>query len=166
MFTIDKPRLVLRGAILCLAAVAALLISAWAQNAAAGTPAPATGPYVGVAQEDPQDDGTNVFVDDFTGIEDLVGEEVTVTGEVSEVLAPFAFVLAGGPESDPAELLVLHDIDAPDVTEGSRVEVTGTLQEDFAVADAEDFGGADIDETQFGDELGDLYLEASSIELQ
>lgn len=77
--------------------------------------------------------------------EALVGENLTVRGQVGEVLSDQAYIINGEYFGfDGAGTLVVG-ADAVDVTEGDFVEVAGTLTE-FVIADIESFYDFDLDD--------------------
>lgn len=89
-----------------------------------------------------------------------VGEDVTVTGDATELLAPTAFMLEG--ESGEPILVVGADdaaMQVVDLESGARVQVTGTVEEDFdpALFDT----GAPLD--VYNDVAGDHYIQAEQV---
>lgn len=82
---------------------------------------------VGCSTDDSAERDEGVSVDDLTGAdaqtlqEEYVGEEVSVSGEISEILEPRAFVI------DDDELLIVGDAGVnPEI--GLEVRVTGTVR--------------------------------------
>lgn len=113
-----------------------------------------TGPDEGTDVEDVTEND-RYFDDD-----EYVGDEVTVSAEVTEVFGPTSFELAGDDWGDDS-LLVVSAEDAPDLTEGQVVQVTGTVRE-FVYADYEaDYGLGDID--IYEPYASEKFLEASSV---
>ncbi|WP_199430532.1 hypothetical protein [Qaidamihabitans albus] len=102
------------------AAVAVLLLSPFAVAACGGDDGTA-GPETGADVED-------ITEDDYFADDQYVGEEVTVSANVTEVIDPQSFVLAGEDYGDDS-LLVLSGKDARKVQEGDVVKVTGTVRE-------------------------------------
>ncbi|WP_422391886.1 hypothetical protein [Arthrobacter sp. N1] len=112
-----------------------------------------TGPYDGV-----YDQG---FYDD---VDTYVGEEVTVSADVNEILTPMSFTIAGTDDTTVDALLVLHDTELPEVTPGLTVGVTGTVQEAFDLPTVEEEMGVDLDDAAFEDWDGEPYIEATSVD--
>lgn len=114
-------------------------------------PADVVAPYTGAYNQD--------FADDQALYE---GQEVTLTGEVEDVVAPNALQLSDPDDVELGSLLVLHDADLPELEDGALVEVTGTLQASLDVAAAEADLGADL-----GDDLTDMegesYVRATDV---
>ncbi|MEX5261681.1 hypothetical protein [Kocuria sp. CPCC 205263] len=115
------------------------------------TPADVVAPYSGAYNRD--------FSDDRALYE---GQEVTLTGEVDDVVSPNALQLSDPDDVELGSLLVLHDADLPELQDGALVELTGTLQASLDVAAAEEDLGADL-----GDELADMegesYVRATDV---
>ncbi|KQO02140.1 hypothetical protein ASF21_16070 [Arthrobacter sp. Leaf234] len=111
------------------------------------------GPYDGV-----YDQG---FYDD---VDTYVGEEVTVSADVNEILSPMSFTIAGTDDTTVDALLVLHDTELPEVTAGLTVGVTGTVQEAFDLPTVEEEMGVDLDDAAFEDWDGEPYIEATSVD--
>jgi hypothetical protein len=112
-----------------------------------------TGPYDGV-----YDQG---FYDD---VDTYIGEEVTVSADVNEILTPMSFTIAGTDDTTVEALLVLHDTELPEVTPGLTVGVTGTVQEAFDLPTVEEEMGVDLDDAAFEDWDGEPYIEATSVD--
>lgn len=116
-----------------------------------GTTADVVAPYNGAYNRD--------FSDDRALYE---GQEVTLTGEVEDVVSPNALQLSDPDDVELGSLLVLHDADLPELEDGAMVELTGTLQASLDVASAEEDLGVDL-----GDELTDMegesYVRATDI---
>lgn len=104
------------------AAAAAALLTA----TAAGCSEDTAGPETGADVED-------VTEEDYFGSDDFVGETVTLSAEVTDVLSPRSFELAGDDWGDDS-LLVLTQQQA-DVQEGDVIQVTGTVEEGFTYDD-------------------------------
>lgn len=112
------------------------------------------GPEEGADVEDITED------DAYFDNDEHVGEEVTVSAEVTEVLTPTSFELGGADWGDDS-LLVVSATEAPDLAEGQVVQVTGTVRE-FVYADYEAYG---LGEEEVYDPYGDEeFLEASSVD--
>ena len=111
------------------------------------------GPYDGV-----YDQG---FYDD---VDTYVGEEVTVSADVNEILTPMSFTIAGTDDTTVDALLILHDTELPEVTPGLTVGVTGTVQKAFDLPTVEEEMGVDLDDAAFEDWDGEPYIEATSVD--
>ncbi|WP_162460026.1 hypothetical protein, partial [Kocuria sediminis] len=90
-----------------------------------------------------------------------VGQQVTLSAEVSETLSPDAFAIAGA--VDP--LLIIEEQEIPSLDEGQVVQVTGTVQEGFNVTTVEEDLGIDLDDAVFADYEGDPYIQATRAEI-
>lgn len=114
------------------------------------------GPEVGADVEDVQ-------IEEFgADPEAFIGEEVTVSGAVSEVLGPNSFTIGGGDVGGDALLVV--SATTFDLNEGEVVEVTGEVTADFVVADVEDDLAIDFtpDIETF---VSENYIVASEVEV-
>lgn len=99
----------------------------------------------------------------YDEVDSYVGEEVTLSADVNEVLSSGAFTIAGTDDTTVEALMVVGatgDIDpAPETT----VEVTGTVQQAFDVATVEEDLGADLDDTLFEDYGSEPYVVADGV---
>lgn len=119
------------------------------------------GPETGTDVEDIQNDPANDVFTDFSEVDPYVGQQVTVSAEVSEVLDPTAFTIAD--EAGEA-LLVLYN-GSKNIEPETGIKVTGTVKKEFSVTTAEDFLGVEVDTPDvFGPFGGEPYIEATSIE--
>lgn len=84
------------------------------------------------------------------------GQEVTLTGEVADVISDDGLEIEG-PGAEP--LTVLYDMDVVDVEEDQSVQVTGTVR---PASDPETLD--DQAQEEFTDELYQDYEERSCIE--
>jgi hypothetical protein len=133
-----------------------------------GTAGPETGATVDEIQE--ADDGTGA-VDPGAGtaaeddVTSYVGQRVTVSAEVNEVLSPNAFTIAGTAGSGGAdELLIVSAPTGTPVTEEDVVAVTGTVREELDLAALETEYGYDDDDALYGDFGGEPYIVAEKID--
>lgn len=101
-------------------------------------------------------EGENVIVAD--NVDTLTGEEVTVAGEVSEVVSDVAFRLAGV----GWDVLILDAAQAA-AEEGEAVQVMGTVRR-FEILTIEEEFGTDLDDELYTDFEGQLVLVADSID--
>lgn len=120
--------------------------------------APAEGAEDGIAAEGYVGPYDQDFSDRSTT---YVGQEVTLSAEVSETVSPEAFTIAGA--VDP--LLIVESQELPAVDTGQVVEVTGTVQDDFAVTDVEEDLGTELEDELFSDYEGRPYVMATSAEI-
>lgn len=113
------------------------------------------GPESGTDVEDITED--QYFTDD-----QFVGEEVTVSAEVEEVLNEQSFVLDGGDWGDESLLVVSAD-KAQSLQEDDVVQVTGTVRE-FVYDDYADEYGLVADPGVYDDYDEEEFLEATAVD--
>ncbi|MFI7494917.1 hypothetical protein ACH9D2_09400 [Kocuria sp. M4R2S49] len=89
------------------------------------------------------------------------GQDVTLSAEVEEVVSPSALTVGDPDDLTLDPLLVVHDLDVPDLQEGQTLEVVGMVQEGFEVAAAEEQLGVDLEDALFEDHVGDPWLHAT-----
>lgn len=94
-----------------------------------------------------------------------VGQEVTVSAEVTETLSDDTFVIAGAAGTAVDPLLILEMEEIPPLDEGQVVELTGTVQKGFEVVAAEEKLGIDLEDELYADYEGEPYLEVTSGEI-
>jgi hypothetical protein len=122
------------------------------------------GPETGISIADIQD-----------GTSDLTGTTVTVSAVLNEVLADFAFTMADPVDTDVDPLLVIHSPDATDAedptvdledvdVEGTGIQVTGVVRQDFDLLAAEDEFGVDYPDEAFAVFDGEPYLVATTVD--
>ena len=100
----------------------------------------------------------------YSDVQNYVGQQVTVSADVNDVISPTAFTIAGTENTTVDELLVLHAQGGPTVTPDSAVQVTGPVRQGFSIPQAEQFVGVDLDDGLFTDWEGQNYIEASSVD--
>lgn len=100
----------------------------------------------------------------YDEVNTYVGEEVTLSADVNEVIDATSFTIAGTDDTTVDALLVVHPEDAPDVTNDLTISVTGTVMEVFDLATVEEEMGVDLDDALYEDWDGEPYLEATSID--
>ncbi|ELS50861.1 hypothetical protein [Streptomyces viridochromogenes] len=115
------------------------------------------GPERGADVEEVQEDELLGDVDRW------LGEKVTVSADVNEVINRNAFTIAGTPGSDADELLIVS-ADTADLNEGQTVQVTGTVRERFDVVGVADDLGVDWNDDLFTDWDDKHYIVASSVD--
>lgn len=119
------------------------------------------GPETGVDVEDVQDEPFEEDSFFFEGeIDSFVGQEVTLSAEVSEIIGPNGFTIAA---ENAEELLVVHDGNAQ-ITVDTPVQVTGTVFKTFILREAEEFADADFADGAFIDFDGEPYIQATAID--
>ncbi|ELS50860.1 hypothetical protein STVIR_8168 [Streptomyces viridochromogenes Tue57] len=92
-----------------------------------------------------------------------VGEEVTLSADVNEVLNQHSFTLAGTPESDVDELLVVSAA-TTNVEEGETVQVTGTVKAGFNAEAVKKDLGVNWNDPLYKDWVDEHYIVASSVD--
>lgn len=100
-------------------------------------------------------EGENVIVADQ--VETLPGESLTIAGEVSDVLSPVAFRLAGAGWD-----VVVLDAEQAAVNPGEYLQVQGTVRQ-FDIAELEEELGTDLDDEAYSVYEGDLVLVAQDV---
>ncbi|MFC3300548.1 hypothetical protein FJV46_08645 [Arthrobacter agilis] len=94
-----------------------------------------------------------------------VGQEVTVSAEVTENISDDTFVIAGADDTAVDPLLIVEEVEVPSLNEGEVVQLTGTVQENFDVAAAEETLGMDLEDELYADYIGEPYLSITSGEV-
>lgn len=97
--------------------------------------------------------------------ETYAGQEVTVSAEVTETLSTDTFVIAGAEGTAVEPLLIVEEQEIQAFDTGEVVQVTGTVQQDFDVAGAEEELGIDLEDELYADYVGEPYLMATSGEI-
>lgn len=123
------------------------------ENLAAEEPADGGLAYDGVYDQE--------FYENFDG---YVGEMVTVSANVDEVLTSKSFTIAGTDETSVEEVLVLHQKKLSEINEGLTVEVTGKVMESFDVPTVEKEMNVDLDDESFEDWDGEHYIKATNVD--
>lgn len=113
----------------------------------------AEGPYDG-----PYDAGFYGEMDSY------VGEEVTLSADVNEVIDPTAFTIAGTDDTTVDELLIVHPENLPEVSPELTVAVTGEVREAFDLVTVEEDLGVDLDDALYEDWDGEPYVHATEID--
>ena len=101
----------------------------------------------------------------FEDLESYVGDEVEITAEVTEVISPTAFTIAGAGDTSVSSLLVVGAEEFTALEPDATVEVTGTVREAFAVADVEEELGIELEDELFADWDQENYLVAEDVEV-
>jgi hypothetical protein len=79
------------------------------------------GPETGADVED-------ITEDDYFGDDEFLGESVTVSAEVTDIVSGKAFEI-GGAEFGDESLLVVHDTAVPNLEVGTAVQASGTVRQ-------------------------------------
>lgn len=122
------------------------------------------------AEVDPAADDEIVDDEDYTPFADFgedvqsyVGETVTVSADVNEVISDMAFTIAGTENTMIDPLLIISAESNADVEEDAAVAVTGTVHEAFVITDVEDEFGIDLDDELFAEWEQQHYITATNI---
>ncbi|PPK92920.1 hypothetical protein CLV92_11296 [Kineococcus xinjiangensis] len=102
----------------------------------------------------------------YNDIKSFYDKPVTVSAEVSEVISPTAFVIAGTAGTTVDPLLIVSATEVAGVEEGQVVEVTGTVHETFDLPQVEESMGIDLGD-DIGEEWGEKpYIAATSVDTE
>ncbi|GAA1757147.1 hypothetical protein [Kocuria aegyptia] len=97
--------------------------------------------------------------------ETYVGQQVTLSAEVSDVISDDALVIAGTAENTVDPLLVLYNMDQVDIEEGQVVEVTGTVQQAFDPSTLDNQAQEEFTDELYQDHDQQPYIEATDVQL-
>ena len=97
--------------------------------------------------------------------ETYVGQQVTVSAEVAETLSTGTFVIGGTADTAVDPLLIVEEQEIPALEVGQVVEVTGTVQQGFDVAAAEEEFGIELEDELYADYVEEPYITATSAEI-
>lgn len=100
----------------------------------------------------------------YENYDSYVGEEVTLSADVNEIVSDKSFTIAGTDDTTVEALLVLADGQMEEVTPGLTVSVTGTVMESFDLPTVEEETGLDLDDESFTDFDGENYVVAESVD--
>jgi hypothetical protein len=109
----------------------------------------------GIAACDDEEDTAVEEAEEAGEEELLIGETVTIEGEVEERIGPNAFTIG-------ADSTLVYGVDNFDVEDDDVVSVTGTVRE-FIIADVEQEFDLDFDDDLFVDFENELAVEAQSV---
>ncbi len=123
-------------------------------------------PEVGPGSELAEPAFEGQFGEDFLAdVDGFTGRQVTVSGEVAEVLQPQVFALTSA--SDAVEPILVVGGEVPGSLEaGTPVQVSGSLEQGFDVVDVEDRVGFDLDDPLFEQYSGAPFLIAGTVQVQ
>ncbi|MCZ2807075.1 hypothetical protein O2W18_18360 [Modestobacter sp. VKM Ac-2983] len=96
----------------------------------------------------------------------LVGEEVTVSATVDEVVDPNSFSITGVEDTSAEPLLVVGSDIAGVLEDGQVLLVTGTVQSGFDEVAVEEELGLDLTDDAYTDFAGREYIVADSVDIQ
>lgn len=160
MKTLTRPARLVAGSML---AVAALGITACSET---------EGDEKGASIEDVQEEDSDfasadnfydgAYDSDFADdMDSYVGQEVTLSAEVAEVVSDKAFSIAGG---DVEALLIVGAESQNDIEPGQLVKVTGTVKKALTVTELEDELQFELDDNLFIDWEGEPYVVATKVD--
>jgi len=164
MFTTRKRGLARRTALVGTVAASTLLLGACGDTAGSESGAD----VAEIQQESDAGVGADAGVFDSPDYADpmsFVGQSVTVSAEVNDLVSTQSFTIAGTLDTSAEELLIVSATGGPAVTEDSVVKVIGTVMERFDVAGAEEFAGTDLDDGLYTAYEGEPYIQAETVEL-
>lgn len=130
------------------------------------------GPETGTDVEDIQEED-EAALDPYDGpydttfyddIDSYVGEEVTVSADINEVITPSSFVIAGTEDTDVEPLLVVSADEVSGLEKDLTVAVTGTVHEAFDLTTVEEDLETDLDDDLYDAWDTEPYIEATSID--
>lgn len=93
-----------------------------------------------------------------------VGEEVTLSADVNEIVSDKSFTIAGTDDTTVDALLVIAEGEMQEVTPGLTVSVTGTVMESFDLPTVEEDTGLDLEDDAFADWDGENYIVAETVD--
>jgi hypothetical protein len=148
-------------------------VSAVGLTACSGTAGTEEGTDVAdVVEEDVAADGAvadpfdGPYDTDFRdGVDSYAGQEVVLSADVNEVITPESFTIAGTDDTTVEALLVVGATGDAELAPETTVEVTGTVQQAFVLADVEEELGIDLDDALFDDYEQEPYVVAEDVEV-
>ena len=98
------------------------------------------------------------------GLPTYAGQQVTLTGEVADLIPSRSALVLTDPEDPGVDpLLVSARYTFSEAEEGAVVEVTGTVREDFAAPVVEEATGGDEESGFYARHLGEPYLDEAEV---
>lgn len=158
----QKPGALARTAVVGVFAVSALTLTGCSDDTA--------GPETGTDVEDIQEEEAVGPYDGlydttfYDNIDSYVGEEVTVSADVNEIVSPTSLTIAGTEDTDVEPMLVVSADEVSGLEPDLTVRVTGTVHEAFDLPTVEDEMGLDLDDELYDEFDGEPYIEATSID--
>ncbi len=153
--------------LLAAAAIAVVPLAGCSSEEPGETRAPTDDTSQSIEAEAPEDEGTPGVGEEGDGgaaaesIAGMLGEDVSFTGEVEDVLPPDAFTVGGDEIGEDPILVVGADLPAG-FSDGDTVTIDGTVKT-FVVQGYEDDLGLDLSDDEFVDFDGDPAVQASSV---
>ncbi len=141
--------------VLVLAIVAAIVVAVWVVN-----DDDSAGPETGVTVENIAE--SDAFDDDGFAA-NLIGQRVTVSGNVSEVVGGNAIRLGGEDFGGDGILVIQVNNAGASITEGDNVRVTGTVRDFDAAAFNREFGTGVFDDDIYDPWADENILVASQV---
>jgi hypothetical protein len=125
-----------------------------------------------IAQEDVEEDPgldpgpyEDTYDQEFSNDYDAyIGETVTVSADVNEIISPAAFTIAGTNDTTVEALLIVHDKELSELSNGQAVAVTGTVHESFDIQTVEKELGVDLEDERYEEFDRQRYIQASSVD--
>ncbi|GAA2176986.1 hypothetical protein GCM10009784_25810 [Arthrobacter parietis] len=102
----------------------------------------------------------------YDAYQSYIGEEVTVSADVNEIVSDTSFTIAGTDDTTVEALLVVLEEGTVEVEPGAAVSVTGTVMESFDLPTVEDDTGLDLEEDAYADYDGENYIVASEVDVE
>lgn len=93
-----------------------------------------------------------------------VGQDLTVLGEVEELLSPFAFTITSPADPTSEPILVVDAGDWSDLEPAAPVQVEGQLRAALVLVDLEDELGRDLDDDLYAEWEGLTYIVSDHAE--
>jgi hypothetical protein len=145
--------------------VAGVIVAAGLAIAAlAGCGNDTAGPETGASVGEVQEDAAGVGEEPLEEPGPFVGQTVTVSADVSEIITPGAFTIAGTENTGIEPLLVIaQQPNQVNVVEDTAVAVTGTVRQAFNIAEVENEFGVDYDDGLFTEWGGEPYIVATKV---
>lgn len=147
----EKSRAVTRMSLVALAASSALVLGACGGGGNAPAAHQAAPAQSGAGSTGVGAGGTSCIAGSqvLSNTHSYDGKQITITGTVAQVVGPHAFtVAAGGDNRSNAQPLLAVDKDNMQLTQGSPVQITGTLQPAFDANEAATFTGGNLGQDQ------------------
>lgn len=99
----------------------------------------------------------------YDAYQSYIGEEVTVSADVNEIVSDTSFTIAGTDDTTVEALLIVAESEMAEVEPGLAVSVTGTVMESFDLPTVEEETGLDLEEDAYADYDGENYIVASEV---
>jgi hypothetical protein len=124
-------------------------------------------PFVAAAENnDPLGDGVGYsgwYVEEFASqVGSYDGDDVTVSGEVGQVLSDHSFTLTNPAGATVVPLLVVSGDDVTELAAGDLISVSGEVNADFTVADADEELDVELDPSRHAAWRNQPYVLASN----